>query len=175
MTDLRRIVWLLTFLLAFPFSLEASQNGDWIKFEPEGGGFTVLMPSPPRPIEVKPKEDFISHLFTATRGNAVYIAGYVDYAPSVRLDASTELIINRDQFLRGLNAALTSSKPIELAGRSGLEFTGESDQYYFKSRFYVFGNRIHQIAVERPKGSEDSASTDRFFASFAFTNLHTGP
>jgi hypothetical protein len=131
------------------------------------------MPSPPKALEVKPHEDFISHLFAATSTNVIYMVGYIDYAPSVRLDAAAEMIANRDQFLRGLNAALTSSKPIELDGRSGLEFTGESDQYYFKSRFYVFGNRIHQIAVERPRGSDDSAGTDRFFASFAFTNSRT--
>lgn len=165
------MVLLFTILLAFPSSLN-SQSGDWIKFAPQGGGFTVLMPSPPKPVEVKPKEDFISHLFAAVSANAVYLAGYSDYAPSVRLDTA-ELIVNRDKFLRGLNAALTSSKTIELDGRSGLEFTGESDEYYFKSRIYIFGNRIHQIALERPKESQDSASADRFFASFAFTNPQT--
>jgi hypothetical protein len=169
MTNSRRTVSILTLMLGLSSSLEAYQSGDWIKFVPEGGGFTVLMPSPPRLIEVKPKEDFISHLFTAISGDAIYMAGYIDYAPSVRLDAA-ELIVNRDNFLRGLNAALTSSKPIKLDGRSGVEFTAESDQYYFKSRFYIFGNRIHQIAVERPKESQDSASADRFFASFAFTS-----
>ena len=166
------MILLFALLLAFPSSLNR-QAGDWIKFVPEGGGFTVLMPSQPTPIEVKPKEDFISHLFAASSSNAIYMAGYSDYAPSVRLD-TTELIANRDKFLRGLNAALISSKPIELDGRSGLEFTGESDQYYFKSRFYLFGNRIHQIAVERPKDSQDSANSDRFFASFAFTNPRPG-
>lgn len=162
------MILLFTLWLAFPTSLNL-QRDDWIKFVPEGGGFSVLMPSQPKSIEVKPKEDFISHLFAAVSANAVYMAGYSDYAPSVRLDTA-ELIANRDKFLRGLNAALISSKPIELDGRSGLEFTGESDQYYFKSRSYLFGNRIHQIAVERPKDSPDSAGTDRFFASFAFTN-----
>jgi hypothetical protein len=170
-----RVIFVLTLLLAFPSSLAASQSGDWIKFAPEGGGFTILMPSQPKAIEVKPREDFISHLFTAISANVIYMAGYIDYAPSVSLDPAAEMIANRDQFLRGLNAALTSSKSIELDGHSGLEFTGESDQYYFKSRFYVFGNRIHQIAVERPKGPEGLASTDRFFASFAFTNSHTRP
>jgi len=165
------VVLLFTLLLAFPSALNY-QSGDWIKFVPDGGGFTVLMPTQPKPTELRPKEDFISHLFTATSANAIYLAGYSDYAPSVRLD-SADLIINRDNFLRGLNAALTSSRPIELDGRSGLEFTGESTQYYFKSRFYIFGNRLHQIAVERPKESADSASIDRFFASFAFTNPHT--
>jgi len=165
------MVLLFTLLLFCPSSLNR-QTGDWIKFAPEGGGFTVLMPSQPKSIEVKPQEDLISHLFAAVSANAVYMAGYSDYAPSVRLDTA-ELIANRDKFLRGLNAALISSKAIELDGRSGLEFTGASDQYYFKSRFYIFGNRLHQIAIERPKDSQDSASTDRFFASFAFANPET--
>jgi hypothetical protein len=166
---------ILMLTLGVSSSVKASQSGDWIEFAPYGGGFTVRMPSQPKPVQVKPRDDFISQLFTATSGNTIYIAGYSDYAPSVHLEGSAELIANRDNFLRGLNAALTSSKLIELDGRSGLEFTGESDQYYFKSRFYIFGNRIYQIAVERPKGSADSTNTDRFFASFAFINPHTGP
>jgi hypothetical protein len=165
------MVLLLTVLLVFSSSL-SRQTGDWIRFAPQGGGFMVLMPSQPKSIEVKPKEDLISHLFAAISANTVYMAGYSDYAPSVRLGAA-DLIANRDEFLRGLNAALISSKAIELDGRSGLEFTGASDQYYFKSRFYIFGNRIHQIAIERPKDSADSANADRFFASFAFTNPET--
>ena len=54
-------------------------------------------------------------------------------------------------------------------GHTGLEFTGESDQASFKSRVFLFGNRIHQIGVAVFKGKEEAANVDRFFGSFSFT------
>jgi len=161
--------------LALSLPLEAFQRDEWIKFAPEAGNFSILMPTPPAPVEVKPTQDFVFHMFAVTIGRDVYTVGYGDYAPSVHLDPEGELKANRDNFVRGVNAALTGSKSIELDGRAGLEFTGESAEYYFKSRVYLFGNRIYQIAVAFPKGEVDSTKIDRFFSSFAFTTQREHP
>jgi len=174
-TNSRRLVFILTFTLVVSSSLEAFQGDEWIKFSSEEGGFAVLLPSQPKPVEVKPSDDFTFHMFTVTIARDVYIVGYGDYAPSVRLNHEGELKANRDNFLRGLNAALIGSKSIELDGRSGLEFTGESAEYYFQSRVYLFGNRVHQIAVAFPKEEVDSTKIDRFFSSFALTTLKDDP
>jgi hypothetical protein len=64
---------------------------------------------------------------------------------------------------------LTSSKEIKLDGRAGLEFTGEDDRRLYKSRVYILGNRVHQIASATLKDDPAADKVDRFFASFAFT------
>jgi len=160
------IVLLLTFLVA-P-SIFAFQVTDWAKVAPVGGGFSVMMPGKPEE-EVKPGKDFTSHLFTVTTDKAIYLVGYGDYAPNIKLNVSGELVANRDNFLKALDAKLIESKEISMDGHAGLEFTGESDQASFKSRVYLFGNRIHQIGVAVFKGKEDAANVDRFFGSFSFT------
>lgn len=176
LTNSGRLLLLLMLTLALSSPLKAFQREGWIKFASEEGGFTILMPSQPKPVEIK-KEDFVFHMFTLTDRD-IYLVGYGDYAPSIHLEVQSELKANRDNFLRALNAALTGSTSTELEGRPGIEFTGETEDRYFKSRVYCFGNRVYQIAVAFPKGEVDSAKIDRFFASFAFTSrpgVHTNP
>ena len=160
------LILFLKFLVA-P-SLIASQATDWVRVAPVGGGFSVMMPGKPEE-EVKPGEDFTSHLFTITTDKAIYLVGYGDYVTNIKLNVSGELVANRDNFLKALDAKLIESKEISMDGHTGLEFTGESDQASFKSRVYLFGNRIHQIGVAVFKGKDDTANADRFFGSFSFT------
>jgi len=160
------LILFLTFLVA-P-SIFAFQATAWVKVAPFGGGFTVMMPGKPQE-EVKPGEDFTSHLFTITTDKAIYLAAYGDYAPTIKLNVGGELVANRDNFLKALDAKLIDSKEISMDGHTGLEFTGESDQASFKSRVFLFGNRIHQIGVAVFKGKEEAANVDRFFGSFSFT------
>jgi len=145
-----------------------AQHGDWVRVEPPGAGFSLLMPT--RPAEsVETKEQFTVHTFATSDGAAVFVAVYVDYVPSMKINESAELAANRDNFLKGLDARLTSSKEIKLDGRAGLEFTGEDDRRLYKSRVYILGNRVHQIASATLKDDPAADKVDRFFASFAFT------
>ena len=166
---LKRINAAAILVLACALAVSAFQSAEWVKVSPVGAGFSVLMPAKPEE-EVKPNGDFTLHLFSITTDKAIYLAGYGDYAPAIKVSVDAELTANRDKFLRGLNAALVASKQITLDGHPGLEFTGESEQASFKSRIYLFGNRVYQAAVAVLSGKTDSANVDRFFDSFAFTN-----
>ncbi len=149
-------------------------QADWVRVEPLGGGFSVMMPAKPEE-KVEPSDQFTFHLFTVTTSKAIYLASYGDYAPSIKLDPEGELLANRDNFLKGVNAKLIESHKINLDGRAALEFTGESDQASFKSRVYLFGNRVHQIAVAVFKGQDDPDGMNRFFASFSFSTNQEHP
>jgi len=162
------------FVLACALAVSAFQSVEWIKVTPVGAGFSVLMPAKPEE-EVKSGGDFTLHLFSITTAKAIYLAGYGDYAPSLKLSVDAELTANRDKFLKGLNATLVGSKQIILDGRPGLEFTGESEQASFKSRVYLSGNRVYQIAVAVLSGKTDDDNVDRFFASFALANSQSPP
>lgn len=131
---LKRINSAIIFLLVWALTVGAFQSAEWIKFSPVGAGFSVLMPTKPEE-EIKPGDDFTSHLFSITTDKIIYLAGYGEYAPSIKLSADAELTTNRDKFLKGLNATLLASKQITLDGRPGLEFTGESEQASFKAAF----------------------------------------
>ena len=170
----KRINSATLFVLICALAVSAFQSPEWIKFSPVGGGFSVLMPAKPEE-EVKSSDDFTSHLFSITTDKAIYLAGYGDYAPSIKLSVDAELTANRDKFLKGLNATLVASKQIALDGRPGLEFTGESEQASFKSRVYLSGNRVYQIAVAVIKGKTDPDNLDRFFASFVLANFESHP
>ncbi|HSQ24596.1 MAG TPA: hypothetical protein VLN44_09300 [Pyrinomonadaceae bacterium] len=166
-------VAVIVFLLGFVQAASGSQS-DWIKVAPVGGGFSVMMPAKPEE-DVRLGDDFSAHLFTVTTDNALYTVAYGDYAPSVRFNVDDELAANRDNFLKRLNAGLISTKQLMIEGRKGIEFTGENDQASFKSRVFIFGIRFYQIAVAVFKGSEDTANSNRFFASFEFAKAGTRP
>jgi hypothetical protein len=169
MSDLMRnrfSLVLLVVLFPNPVAL-AQQATDWVKVAPAGAGFSVMMPGNPQE-EIKPGDDFTSHLFTVRTDKAIYLVGYGDYAPAIRLNVKAELIANRDNFLKDLGARLIDSKEIKMGDREGLEFTGESDQATFRSRVYLFGNRVHQIGVAVLKGQDDAENANKFLASFAF-------
>lgn len=153
--------------MAMPAIL-SGQEKDWVKLEPLGGGFSVSMPKTPRE-EVARQDQYILHLFSAQNDKAIYTAAYIDYAPSIQLNIMTELVSNRDSYLDGLKARLTSSRNITVEGRAGLEFTAESDKASFRSRIFIFGNRLYQIAAAVMDGNDDSENVKRFFDSFKFT------
>jgi hypothetical protein len=160
-----QLVLLLAVLLS-PAAFAQEPTG-WVKVAPVGSGFSVMMPAKPQE-EVKPGEDFTSHLFTVRTEKAIYLVGYGDYAPAIRLNVTAELMANRDNFLKDLGARLIDTKEIKADDRKGLEFTGESDQATFRSRVYLFGNRVHQIGVAIFKGKDDAENANKFFASFTF-------
>src|SRR5437660_583010 len=150
-------------------SVSGRQKGEWVKLAPVGAGFSVMMPAKPDD-ETRMGEEVSWHIFSLTTDKTIYIVGYGDYPPDTRFNVDRELVTNRDKFLKGLGATLDTSKQIEAGGHRGLEFTGHDDKTEIKSRLYIFGNRIHQIATAVMGGENDSANVDRFFASFSFTN-----
>jgi hypothetical protein len=164
----------LVFLLCFGQAADAAHGDEWIKVAPVGGGFSVMMPARPEE-ETRPGDDLTVHLFSSTTENALYTVAYGDYAPSVRFNVDDELVTNRDNFLKRVDASLKSAKPLTMDGRQGLEFTGENAQASFKSRVFIFGTRFYQIAVAVFRGKDDAENSNRFFASFEFTRAEVRP
>jgi hypothetical protein len=146
--------------------------GDWIKFTSDAGRFSVLMPGPGDPKdESETKTDprlgsYTTHLFLQKTDKGLFMAGWADYAPTVRLDVQGELAANRDNFTKGVEARVTSERPVTLGDSPGIEFTAESAQATFKSRVYVVGQRPYMVVAATLKGLEDSANVERFLSSF---------
>jgi hypothetical protein len=140
----------------------------WDRFEPEGAGFSVLMPGKPQETITK-RPNYTLHTFSVTLGRGTYVATYSDYTAEVKLDPNTALIKNRDKFNKSFDAKLISSREITLDGHTGLEFTSESSAVNLKSQIFLIGNRMYQTATMIFKDVDQTSGVDRFFSSFKFS------
>lgn len=156
-------------ILALAVQLAFGQaTKEWIRFAPQNGDFVVMLPDKPKE-DIDVKDNFTTHLYTVSAGRAVYLVGFGDYAASVRLDPQKELEANRDNFNKGLKATLLTSNAYNIDGRMGLEFTSETPTVNLKSRVFLVGNRVIQLATLVYKGSDENRNVEKFLDSFAFT------
>jgi hypothetical protein len=182
---MRRFLPLLISTLALSLSLQAQEHtrrpptntvppskvdtGGWVTFNSDEGHFSVLVPETPTDkAETVDSANgpYTTHLFVVKDTTSVYLIGYVDYDPSFNFNRQAELEANRDNFVKGINARLVSTRPRIINGYSAIEFTAETDDRVFKSRVYMVGRRPYQIVIGSPKDMDDSVNTNRFFNSF---------
>jgi hypothetical protein len=141
----------------------------WVSVAPPEGRFSVLMPTKPEETtETKdsPLGKYTSHLFLSKAHGVVYIVGWVDYAPGVKLDVQGEINANRDNFLKGVEAKSTFERKISLDGHPGIEFTADSEGHTFKSRIYLVNSRPYMLATAWLKGEPEPAGVSTFLNSF---------
>ena len=146
-------------------------NAGWVRFTSELGRFSVLMPeTPTEKTDTTPSEHgpYTTHLFITRDKNTnnVYLIGWVDYDPSFNFNKQSELAANRDNFVKGIEARLVSTRPLQIDGYQALEFVAETAERTFKSRVYMVGRRPYQIVIGYQKDQEDALITNRFFNSF---------
>lgn len=157
-----------------PAPANTPDNSGWVKFTSPEGRFSVMMPEIP-----KDKTDtvdsahgpYTTHLFIVRDDTSVYLIGWVDYDSSFNFNRQAELEANRDNFVKGIDARLVTSRPTFIDGYSAIEFTAETADRVFKSRVFLVGRRPYQIVIGSPKTSDDTASTERFFNSFKVSKL----
>jgi hypothetical protein len=109
---------------------------------------------------------YTTHLFVLRQDPQVFLIGYVDYDPSFNFNRQAELEMNRDNFVKGIEATLLTTKSVTIDGYSAIEFTAEGQQRVFWSRVYMVGRRPYQIVIGSPKGVDNSENIERFFNSF---------
>jgi hypothetical protein len=145
-------------------------NGGWTMFRSDEGRFSVLMPGVPEDPEVKttPSEHgpYTTHMIILKNPPNIFLVGWVDYDPSFNFNRQAEIEMNRDNFVKGLNATLLTSRHLTIDGYAALEFTAEVGDRFFTSRVYMVGRRPYQIVVGSQKGVDISTTVSRFFNSF---------
>ena len=156
-----------------PSSTPPPQNvvdsSGWVQFTSDAGRFSVLMPEIPEDkAQTVPSEHgpYTTHLFVVRDPVNVYLIGWVDYDPKFNFNRQSEMEANRDNFVKGIEATLVSSRALTLDGFPALEFTAETADRVFKSRVYMVGRRPYQIVIGSPKGIDNSVTLNRFFNSF---------
>lgn len=152
-----------------PPPVTAMDASGWVKFTSDDGHFSVLMPELPQDKSETVDSQhgpYTTHLFVVRDTTSVYLIGWVDYDPSFNFNRQAEIEANRDNFVKGINATLLSTRPTVIDGYSGLEFTAETADRTFKSRVLLVGRRPYQIVIGSPKGLDNTALVNRFFNSF---------
>ena len=166
---MRKLSFCLLVVLTLLTNVHAQKTelAPWFTLEPEGAGFTVLVPGAATE-KIEKRASYTIHAFIATVGRATYVTSYSDYEPG-KLDPATALTANRDKFNKSLDATLTSSREITLGGHTGIEFISETPAHNVKSQIFLIGNRLFHIATLVYKDVDETRNVDRFFQSFKFT------
>jgi hypothetical protein len=155
-----------------PPPVTAMDASGWVKFISDDGRFSVLVPdSPTEKTETTDSTHgpYTTHLFVVKDTSSVYLIGWVDYDPSFNFNRQAELEANRDNFVKGLNATLVSTRSTVINGYSAIEFTAEAGDRLFKSRVFLVGRRPYQIVIGSPKTMDNATVMNRFFNSFKVT------
>ena len=164
---MKKLLSCLLLLVAVTSVVAQTDPPGWIKFAPEGGGFSISFPG--QPVEnINKKTAYTLHSFTTTANRATYVASYTDYV-EIKLKPAEFLIANRDRFNKGMQATLVSSREITLDGHTGLEFVSENPAANIKSQLFLIENRLFQTATVVFKDTDQTEWTEKFFASFKFT------
>lgn len=152
-------------LIAATAAAQTDQTG-WEEFAPEGGGFSVLVPT--KPVEtITTKPNYTMRSYTTTAGRATYVVSYADYQ-QIKLAPAAFLNANRDRFNKGLQATLVSSREVTVDGHTGIEFTSENPAANIRSQLFLIGKRMFQTASVVFKDTDQTREVDRFFSSFKF-------
>jgi hypothetical protein len=107
------------------------------------------------------------HTFTASTLKSVFYIAWGEYDPSYNFFyVQPELILNRDNFVKGISGTLLTSKSLTIDGYQSLEFTAETVKRDYKCRVYMVGRRPYLIVVSTSKDLDDSVNVTRFFESF---------
>ena len=141
----------------------------WARFVVPDKSCSVLMPDTAQKqssTEEKQGVKSSSDLWLAKTNFGVYIIGITDY--SVELDPKSELDADRDNFLKAVNAKLVDESDISLSGVKGREFTGISENYTFKCRFFYINKRTYSIMGAEPTKELDVSRVKKFLESFEF-------
>ena len=146
--------------------------GGWVRFRSELGRFSIFVPVLPEETKETTQSEhgpYTTYLFIAREPSYVYLIGWVDYDPSFNFNRQKELEANRDNFVKGVKATLTSTQSLQVDGYPVIEFTCDTTERTFHSRVFMVGRRPYQIVIGYPKGQAELAPIARFFNSFKVT------
>lgn len=165
----RKMFALVLVLAAGSLAQSLAQTTQWVEVSPPGGKSLVMMPTKPQEsTETKNSEvgEYTSHLFMSKVDGVIYIFGWVDYRPGLKLNVEGEINANRDNFLKGVEARLVSERKIEIDGNPGVEFVGASAGHNFKTRAYLVGARPYMLATAWLKDQPEPPGVATFLYSF---------
>jgi hypothetical protein len=171
---MRKVLTVFLPLLVATSALGFQGTSEWVKFTPEDGRVSILLPGEPTEQKGTGQDSkggpYTTRLFTVRAGDEIYILGWVDYDPAFNFGVKAELEANRDNFIEATKAKLVTTAPITLGDYPGLEFTAETQGKFIKSRVFIIGRRPYQLIAVTPMGQDHSQNINKFLSSFRVTS-----
>lgn len=114
------------------------------------------------------------HLFSGEAQGMRYVVGYCDYPARLVRDVTTEGLLRdvEEGTIVAARGSLMSEGPVELGSYPGRELRVKLPDSLiaggggYRSRLFIVGDRLYQLAVSAPATRAFSAEADSFFASF---------
>lgn len=150
-----------------------SQTSPWYPFESRTGGFSVLFPVEPRPVNTSPNppSDRISWVtFAAERDKITYVSTYLDLPKESieNRDPSAFLALSSEVAIKNIQGNLVDRKNISIQGYPGIEdiISTSNEENTIVIRSYLVGLRVYQLSAWGGKKNMNSRSYVKFFDSF---------
>ena len=108
-----------------------------------------------------------THLGMCKAADELYLAAWVDYAPTYRPNIDAELKANQDNFVKSFLAVLLTSTPATHNGMPALDFVAQRQgQYLVTSRVVMDGYRPLMVAIVTPLNQDRSQNIRKFVNAF---------
>jgi hypothetical protein len=107
-------------------------------------------------------------MFISKANNEFFVIGWVDYESGYNFDGQKELEANRDNFIKGINGTLVSTKDTKFNGYQAIEFVAQSGNFYWSSKVFLVNKRPYQLLVGSGTGKA-SENESKFYDSFSIT------
>lgn len=158
--------------------LPAPASAQWVTLTFDDAGFTALFPGQPQyssnsmtdgsaPYEVH------NYIARSESGELLFMVGYTEYPADYVFDTAVELKADQDNFNRGIDAQLLTSRETTYVRASGdvlpaLEFVSESPSInlVFKGIVILDGPKAYMAVAGNVRGIDAAADTDRMISSF---------
>ena len=158
----------------------AAAPSAWTHYSSDEFGFAALFPATPKvetenkPVQVNDQNYVITLHTVLAKGANGALCLVVQSIYNWPIDVEGELIADRDNFVKGVNATVTSSKRTEARRGKGpalpaLLFDATTPSYDWRSLIAVDGQTIYEVAGGVPKSGGDAADLDRCVKNFALT------
>lgn len=169
---MKRLFALSIILLAVS-TVAVAQSSEWVRYAPDGKGFSILLPEKPKlEDEPQPSGRIIHRAISVDREikDSVFLATYWDFPSNI--------VFSLDK-LRGSVAPddptqIISESNISLDGHAGREIqkweTFSGRQYKFQVRAYIIGQRVYMLQYIVPKEADAplvKSKAAKFFDSFS--------
>jgi hypothetical protein len=174
-----RAICLSTLVLGAGSAVAA--GADWAPFTSKEFTFSASFPAAPKSetstvtAHIDGKDIPVAmHQFVAKGANgALCLVVHSPYTWPIAVEA--ELVADRDNFVKGVNATVTASERTSIKRGNGsalpaLHFDATGPTYKFRSLVVIDGQTVYQIAGGVPKTGGDEADLDRCVNSFVLTS-----
>jgi len=152
---------------------------DWAHYSSDEFGFAGLFPVTPtvstenKKVQVNGSDYVITMHTVVSKGANGSICLAVQTIYTWPIDIEGELAADRDNFVKGVGATVTSSKRTTAARGKGpdlpaLLFDASMPTYDWRSLVVIDGQAVYEVAGGVPKGGE-TADLDRCVKNFALT------